>query len=55
MIDLNNSRALSFDQVSAKMIKYGPIELHSIITIVLNECIENNVDVETGFGLLNSI
>ena len=54
-MNLNNSKALRFDQISAEMIKYGHTELHSIITIRLNECIQNNVDIETGFGLLSSI
>ena len=55
IMKLNNSRATGFDNISAEMIKYAPPELHSLITIVLNECIQNDTDIEIGFGLLNAI
>ena len=34
------------------MIKYGPEELHQKITTILNNCVSNNIDIKTGFGLL---
>ena len=34
------------------MIKYGPEELHQKITSILNNCISNKLDTDTGFGLL---
>ena len=34
------------------MIKYGPEELHQKITSILNNCISNNLDINTGFRLL---
>ena len=34
------------------MIKYGPEGLHQKIKSILNNCISNNLDINTGFGLL---
>ena len=55
IMKLNNSRALQVDQISAEIIKYGPIPLHSTITTVLYECISNNINIEIRFGLSNVI
>lgn len=51
---LTNSRGSGFDLLSTEMTKYGPTELHSITTIILNESIQHNIDIEIGFGLLNA-
>ena len=37
------------------MIKYGPEELHQKITNIFNNCINNNIDIKTGFGLLAAL
>lgn len=55
IMKLNNSSASGLDKTSAEMIKYGPTELHSIIIKVLNKCIQDNIDIQMGFGLLNVI
>ena len=34
------------------MIKHGPEGLHQKIKSILNNCISNNLDINTGFGLL---
>ena len=52
IMKLNNNRAPGFDKVTAEMIKYGPEELHQKITSILNNCISNNLDINTGFRLL---
>ena len=49
---LNNNRAPGYDKITAEMIKYGPEELHQKITTILNNCVSNNIDIKTGFGLL---
>ena len=49
---LNNNRAPRYDKITAEMIKYGPEELHQKITTILNNCVSNNIDIKTGFGLL---
>ena len=52
---LNNNRASGYDKITAEMIKYGPEELHQIITNILNNCINNNIDIKTGFELLATL
>ena len=54
---LNNDRASGYDKITAEMIKYGPEELHQKITNrnILNNCINNNIDIKTGFGLLAAL
>ena len=52
IMKLNNNRAPGYDKITAEMIKYGPEELHQKITSILNNCISNNLDINTGFGLL---
>ena len=34
------------------MINYGPEKLHQKITSILNNCISNNIDINTSFRLL---
>ena len=46
------NRAPGYDKITAEMIKYGPEELHQKITSILNNCISNKLDIDTGFGLL---
>ena len=55
IMKLNKSRASGVHQISAEMIKYGPLQLRSIITTVFNEYIQNNIDIEIRFGLLKAI
>ena len=50
IMKLNNNRAPGYDKITAEMIKYGPEELHQKITSILNNCISNNLDINTGFG-----
>ena len=52
IMKLNNNRAQGYDKIAAEMIKYGPEELHQKITSILNKCVSNNLDINTGFGLL---
>ena len=52
IMKLNNNRAQGYDKIAAEMIKYGPEELHQKITSILNNCISNKLDIDTGFGLL---
>ena len=52
IMKLNNKRAPGYDKITAEMINYGPEELHQKITSILNNCISNNLDINTGFGLL---
>ena len=55
IMKLNNNRAPGYDKITAEMIKYGPEELHQKITSILNNCISNNLDINTGFGLPNVV
>ena len=48
IMKLNNNRALGYDKITTEMIKYGPEELHQKITSILNNCITNNLDINTG-------
>ena len=52
IMKLNNKRAPGYDKITAEMINYGPEELHQKITSILNNSISNNLDINTGFGLL---
>ena len=52
---VNNNRESAYDKITAEMIKYGPEELHQRITNILNNCINNNIDIKTGFGLLAAL
>ena len=52
IMKLNNNTAPGYDKITAEMIKYGPEELHQKITSILNNCVSNNLDINTGFGLL---
>ena len=49
VMKLNNNRVPGYHKITAEMIKYGPEELHQKF---LNNCISNNLDINTGFGLL---
>ena len=55
IMKLNNKRAPGYDKITAEMINYGPEELHQKITSILNNCISNNLDINTGFGLLTPL
>ena len=48
-------RAPGYDKITAEMIKYGPEELHQKITSIFNNCISNNLDINTGFRLLEPL
>ena len=52
---LNNNRASGYDKITSEMIKYGLEELHQKITNILKNCINNNIDIKTGFGLLAAL
>ena len=52
IMKLNNNRAPGYDKITAEMIKYDPEELHQKITSILNNCISNNLNINTGLGLL---
>ena len=48
IMKLNINRAPGYDKITTEMIKYGPEELHQKITSILNNCISNNLDINTG-------
>ena len=54
IMKLNNNRAPGYDKITTEMIKYGPEKLNQKNTSILNNCISNNLDINTGFGLLAS-
>ena len=39
-----------YDKLTAE--KYGPEKLHQKIKSILNNCISNNININTSFGLL---
>ena len=45
-------RATEYDKITAEIIKHGTEELHQKITSIFNNCISNNLDINTVFGLL---
>ena len=49
---LINNRAPGYDNIAPKMIKYHPEELYQKIVRILNNCISNNINIDTGFRLL---
>jgi hypothetical protein len=49
---LNNNRAPGIDRISAELIKYGPVELHSAICDTLNNALQKHQDLEIGCGTL---
>ena len=49
IMKLNYDRAPGYDKITAE--KYGPEKLHEKITSILNNCISNNIDINTSFGL----
>ena len=49
---LNNNRAPGIDRISAELVKYGPVELHSCICDILNEALQKHQDLELGCGIL---
>ena len=52
IMKLNNNRAPGYDKITTEMIKYGPEKLNQKITSILNNCISNNLDINTGFEIL---
>ena len=52
IMKLNNNRAPGYDKITAEIIKYDREELHQKITSILNNCISNNLDINTGFEIL---
>ena len=52
---LSNGKAPGYDNINVELIKYGPDNLFEYIKDVLNDCIENCTDIETGLGLLAPI
>ena len=49
---LINNRAPGYDNIAPKMIKYHPEELYQKIVRILNNCISNNINIDTGSRLL---
>ena len=49
---LINNRAPGYDNIAPKMIKYHPEELYQKIARILNNCISNNINIDTGSRLL---
>ena len=52
VMKLNNNRAPGYDKITAEIIKYGCEEFHQKITSILNNCIRNNLDINTDFEIL---
>ena len=49
---LQSNRPAEYDNISAKLIEYGPENHHNILSAIMNEAFEKNVDIETGIGIL---
>ena len=49
---LSNGKAPGYDNINVELIKYGPENLFEYVKDILNDCIENCTDIETGIGLL---
>ena len=52
---LNNNKTPGIDNISAEMIKYGPVTLFEAIKEILNEAFEKEIELELGEGILVSL
>ena len=52
IMKLINNRAPGYDNIAPKMIKYHPEERYQKIARILNNCISNNINIDTGSRLL---
>ena len=50
----DNNKTPGIDNISAEMIKYGPLTLFEAIKEILNEAFENEIELELGEGILVS-
>lgn len=51
---MSNNRA-AYDSLSAELLKYAPIEVHSEIAKALNEMLEEHADIDIGAGKIAAI
>ena len=49
---LNNNKASGIDNISAEVVKYGPVALHEAIKKLFNEAFEKEQELELGAGIL---
>ena len=49
---VNNNKAPGIDNISAEMVKYGPVALHEAIKKLFNEAFEKEQELELGAGIL---
>ena len=52
---LNNNKTPGIDNISAEMVKYGPLTLFEAIKETLNEAFEKEIELELGEGILVSL
>ena len=52
---LNNNRSAGFDNINAELVKYGPKELHVEIARLINQCFEQNEEIQIWKGIWKGI